>query len=404
MKSFTIAWKDLHIRLKDRKGFLMMILMPLILTAILGTALSGVMGGEEKLPLTIVGVVVQDQDELATTFVDDVLKSKDMQEFIKVRTVPSEKKAKDWLKKEKIDAGVVIPVKWSGHLKDGQLKDLTLLTDPGKSLQASIVESITTSFTDKVVTMAVSSKVVMEQLASSTPVLTGKLDMRKAAAEIAGQLQEQMKAATNSVSETPIGKRSVSSSQYYAAAMAAMFLLYNITTGAKSLLNERATETLARLLSTPTGRMQIVFGKFLGTFYFAVIQFTIFTLTTHFAFQVDWGKNLMQVAVIGLVYSFTVAGLSMLIAALIREEKTADVIGGIGIQIFAILGGSMLPLSVFPDLMQKAANITPNKWVLTSFINIMSGTTWNTLLLPVTVLLTIGIISLSIGTVKFKLR
>ncbi|MDV2687614.1 hypothetical protein RYX56_25020, partial [Alkalihalophilus lindianensis] len=78
---------------------------------------------------------------------------------------------------EKMDAAIVIPVKWNEHLKDGRLKELTLLTDPGKSLQASIVESITTSFIDKVVTLAVSSKVVMEQLAASTPAMTGKLDM-----------------------------------------------------------------------------------------------------------------------------------------------------------------------------------------------------------------------------------
>lgn len=404
MKCFTIAWKDLNLRLKDRKGFLMMILMPLILTAILGAALSGVMGGDEKLPITTVGVVLQDKDELAKTFVEEVLKSKDMNEFIKVRSVSSEEKAKQLLKEEKMDAAIVIPVKWNEHLKDGRLKELTLLTDPGKSLQASIVESITTSFIDKVVTLAVSSKVVMEQLAASTPAMTGKLDMGQAATEIAGKLQVQKKTWESTVSETPIGKRPVSSSQYYAAAMAAMFLLYNITIGAKSLLNERETETLARLMSTPTSRMQIVFGKFLGTFYFAVVQFTVFTITTHFAFHIDWGKNIVQTATVGLVYSFAVAGLSMLIAVLIKQEKTADLISGIGIQISAVLGGSMLPLSVFPNIMQKMANITPNKWVLTSFIDIMSGTTWNALVLPITVLLMIGVISLSIGSAKFKLQ
>ncbi len=404
MKCFTIAWKDLNLRLKDRKGFLMMILMPLILTAILGAALSGVMGGDEKLPITTVGVVLQDRDELAKTFVEEVLKSKDVNEFIKVRSVSSEEKARQLLKEEKMDAAIVIPAKWNEHLKDGRLKELTLLTDPGKSLQASIVESITTSFIDKVVTLAVSSKVVMEQLAASTPAMTGKLDMGQAATEIAGKLQVQKKTWESTVSETPIGKRSVSSSQYYAAAMAAMFLLYNITIGAKSLLNERETETLARLMSTPTSRMQIVFGKFLGTFYFAVVQFTVFTITTHFAFHIDWGKNIVQTATVGLVYSFAVAGLSMLIAVLIKQEKTADLISGIGIQISAVLGGSMLPLSVFPNIMQKMANITPNKWVLTSFIDIMSGTTWNALVLPITVLLMIGVISLSIGSAKFKLQ
>lgn len=41
--------------------------------------------------------------------------------------------------------------------------------------------------------------------------------------------------------------------------------------------------------------------------------------------------------------------------------------GGIGIQILAILGGSMLPIYVFPDTLQTIANVAPNKWALTSF-------------------------------------
>nr|MBR9646626.1 ABC transporter permease [Streptococcus sp. 11-4097] len=79
-------------------------------------------------------------------------------------------------------------------------------------------------------------------------------------------------------------------------------------------------------------------------------------------------------------YAICVSGLSMLIAAFIREEKMADVMGGIGIQILAILGGSMLPIYVFPDTLQTIANVAPNKWALTSFLNIMSGTSWDVLL------------------------
>lgn len=72
-------------------------------------------------------------------------------------------------------------------------------------------------------------------------------------------------------------------------------------------------------------------------------------------------------------YAICVSGLSMLIAAFIREEKTADVMGGIGIQILAILGGSMLPIYVFPDTLQTIANVAPNKWALTSLFKYYVG-------------------------------
>ncbi len=76
--------------------------------------------------------------------------------------------------------------------------------------------------------------------------------------------------------------------QYYAAAMLVMFLLYNITVGAKSVVTEQRTETLARLFSTPTSSFSILFGKFLGTLLFACIQFGIFIVATHFMFHVEW--------------------------------------------------------------------------------------------------------------------
>lgn len=44
-KSIWIAWKDVKIRITDRKGFMMLILMPLILTCILGAALGSVVDG-----------------------------------------------------------------------------------------------------------------------------------------------------------------------------------------------------------------------------------------------------------------------------------------------------------------------------------------------------------------------
>ncbi len=54
MKSVIIAWKDLKIRLMDRRGFLMVLIMPLLLTATLGSACSNIFdnGGVTK---TVIG-------------------------------------------------------------------------------------------------------------------------------------------------------------------------------------------------------------------------------------------------------------------------------------------------------------------------------------------------------------
>ncbi|MBJ7997239.1 ABC transporter permease [Bacillus mycoides] len=398
MRSFIIAWKDLKIRLIDRRGFMMMLIMPLVLTAILGSALSNVFesGG---IPKTVIGYYQEGMDEFADVFQKDVLQSKEIKDDVKVKVVNSREELEDMLKEKKIDVGIVIPNKWSEQVQDGKLKEPKVLIDPSKDIQAKIAESMIRSFSERVQTVAVSTKSVVTELAKSQ-----QSDVAQVAKEVSGSLQTIATASVDNIQRGTIGKKTVAAMQYYAAAMLVMFLLYNITVGAKSVVTEQRTETLARLFSTPTSSFSILFGKFLGTLLFACIQFGIFIVATHFMFHVEWGEDVSQIVVLGISYAICVSGLSMLIAAFIREEKTADLMGGIGIQILAILGGSMLPIYVFPDTLQTVANIAPNKWALTSFLNIMSGTSWDGLFPVILSLCSAGIISVMIGTLRLRTR
>ncbi len=398
MKSFIIAWKDLKIRLIDRRGFMMMLIMPLLLTAILGSALSNIFdnGG---LPKTVIGYYQVGNDEFADVFQKDVLQSKELKDDVKVKIVNSQEELEDMLKEKKIDVGIVIPNKWSEQVQDGKLKEPKVFIDPSKDIQAKISESMVRSFSERVQTVAVSTKSVVTELANSQ-----HSNVEQVAKEVSGDLQTVATSGADNIEKGTIGKKTVAAMQYYAAAMLVMFLLYNITVGAKSVVTEQRTETLARLFSTPTSSFSILFGKFLGTLLFACIQFGIFIVATHFMFHVEWGGDLSQIVAVGMSYAICVSGLSMLIAAFIREEKTADVMGGIGIQILAILGGSMLPIYVFPDTLQTIANVAPNKWALTSFLNIMSGTSWDVLLPVIFSLCGAGIVSVMIGTLRLRTR
>jgi ABC-2 type transport system permease protein len=138
-------------------------------------------------------------------------------------------------------------------------------------------------------------------------------------------------------------------------------------------------------------------GKFLGTLLFSSIQLLIFYSVTTAIFNVDWGENKWQIISLGFSYALAVSGLSMLLSAYLRDERTADSISGVWIQILAIMGGSMLPIYVFPDVIQNIANIAPNKWALTGFLKIMQGTDWQQLASSITVLAAIGISGLLLG-------
>lgn len=399
MKSFIIAWKDFKIRFTDRKGFFLMIFFPIILTAILGSALSGVMG-EGNLPKTTVGVVENGDDPLGNILVEDVLKGKELNDLVTVKKASSESQLTAMLRNEKVDAGILIPRDWSGSLQEGQLRRVKILTDPGKELKGKIIETVLQTFINRVTTTASSTKTVLTNSAQTL----APNEMKELAGELTVSLENLSKERHSYVQDSSIGKKQVSGMQYYAAAMAAMFLLFNVANGAKSFINERDTETLARLMSTPTSKFSILAGKFLGNLYFVLAQFTIFLAVTHFLFDVNWGENILQTMLIGFAYSIAVSGLAIFFASIIKNLKTADLIGGLGVQVFSILGGSMIPITIFPKGLQTLANIAPNKWALMSFIDIMAGTQWNVLLTPIVVLMLIGLVSITIGTWRLQVK
>lgn len=401
---FTIAWKDMKIRLKDRKSFITLLLMPIVLTMILGSALSGVFGEDGTLPETSAGIVVSSTDEVTDQFIQDVLQGKELRDSITVSEFKTEEDLRVALENQKVDVGLILPVNWGEGLMKGEEKTVKILKDPAKEIQATILSSITESFVDRITTVSAAAGTVADKLLTVVPVSNQNLNSADMITNLVDDLTKIAGSKVSAVISERDGKEPISGMQYYAAAMGAMFILFNTTIGAKTIIQERKTDTLARLMCTPIRHSSIMIGKFLGTFSFSLLQFIVFVITTHYLFGVAWGNNILQLLVVGIAYSVAVAGLSMIIAGLITEEKTADTMGGIGVQILALLGGSMIPLASFPNIMQQMANIAPNKWALHSFLEIMNGTKWSSLVMPVTILMAIGLSTLFIGSMKLKYR
>ncbi|MGB8955525.1 MAG: ABC transporter permease [Tumebacillaceae bacterium] len=414
MKIWAIAWKDMRIRMRDRKGIIMLILMPLILTLILGSALSGVFNEEaNSLPEMKIAVTNGDSGDIGKQFVEQVLQGEGLQDRITLVTFDGMQAVSDEVANGRADAGVVIPAGFSGAIRQGQATAIRVFEDPGKALKAQIVRSMAAAFTERISVVSAASKTVITDLAKSmavpvngTPGATAdpQAEISKMAAQVVAEVQGTATAPQVGVKQEPVGEKAVSAQQYYAVAMAVMFLLFNGSIGAKSILEERANETLSRMIATPTSRAEILLGKFVGTTLFTMLQFIVLLAATRFTFGIDWGSDTVQILVLGAMYTIAVSGLAMVVASVLKSAQSADVVTAVGVQILSVLGGSMLPLSAFPDALHKVAMFTPNAWALSSFIDIISGTTWTALLQPLGVLFAIGTVSLALGTWRLSAR
>lgn len=154
-----------------------------------------------------------------------------------------------------------------------------------------------------------------------------------------------------------------------------LFVFLTSLTGSGTLIRARRAGVIARMLSGPTTAGQVVGGEVLGRWAIGLFQGGYIMLATSLLFGVGWGSLPLSLLVV-VLFSLVAAGAAILLGALMGNEGAASGLGvGLGL-VLAALGGSMLPLELFPDTLRRVANVTPHAWAYDAFAEIQrrSGT------------------------------
>jgi ABC-2 type transport system permease protein len=204
-----------------------------------------------------------------------------------------------------------------------------------------------------------------------------------------------------------VGKAAVERSQatsttFYAASMAIMFLFFATVFGPIGLLAERRTGTLARLLAAPIASGSIVLGAALTAFVLGLVSMTVLVAATSILLGATWGPPAL-VAPLVLAAVVAASGVSMLICTLARTDEQA---GGWNAMVsisLAVLGGAMIPLSNAPELLRQLSMITPHAWFLEAIDRMSAASVGLDDVLPaIAVLLGFGLVAGAIGLVRAR--
>jgi ABC-2 type transport system permease protein len=91
------------------------------------------------------------------------------------------------------------------------------------------------------------------------------------------------------------------------------------------------------------------------------VQAAYIIVATLLLFRVDWGRPTATAAVV-LLFCLVAGGAGLLLGAVAKNDSQASGIG-IGVALsFAAVGGSMVPLEIFPETMRMVARVTPHAW------------------------------------------
>jgi len=381
MKAWTIAWKDTLIRLRDRNAFVLVLLAPLVITAIMGVAL-GDSNGTERISLKDITLIVvnDDRGELGQQFIS-LLGSHPSANLFKPTTLPDLAAARKILSDGAAQAVLYIPADFSRSLQtDGASGGA-----PERSSHVQIelytreagseVSQLTGSVVDQ---LLVNLKKNLITSGASLNQLPGKLNETESAA--AGALVAGWEADTASIRnpsmEVKLNSRPSDNTAeppasnpfaFFAPSLAIFFLMFTMFEAPRSILAEQEDGTLGRLMRTPTRPSQILLGKLGGSYLTGILQFIVLVIATRLIFGLTWGESLPGLLLMVVSVVMAAASLGAVIAAFSKDVIQAGVIGGGITLLSAGLGGNFATVDGLPSWLQVISRLTINRWALEGF-------------------------------------
>lgn len=220
---------------------------------------------------------------------------------------------------------------------------------------------------------------------------------------VSSQVQDTLKDPQVKVAVQPYEEagntRRPSLLDYLVPGYSLMFVYFLIPSLALTVIEERQTGTLRRLLAAPLGRSQILLGKLLPYFLIGAGQFIFVLTASRLLFGVDLGRSIAALGIMITASALAMGGLGILIAAFARSEGQADGLSTIIILAMAVVSGAMFPNIAIPGLQV----ITPHYWSMQGFLNAtLYGQGVSGVLGPAGILLSMAAVFFTAGAVRFR--
>ena len=354
--AFTIAAKDLRQRVRDRSAFVIAFVVPFGLAAIFSLTLANV-SGESKFTATY-AVVDLDHGQVAQAFTDILSKL----DFVKLQQPSTIAQASKLADEGKVDSAFVIPSGFSAKAEAGQGGELRVITNPNSSIGSLVARSLARSFASDIDAIQVSVATVLGQHGGPPdPVLTQQLVMRA-----------RETPPTAALNPNTAESRLFSATTFYAAGMAVFFVFFTVEFGVRSLLAERESGTLARLLVAPMRPAWIIAGKSIASFVVGLVSMIALVLASALLLGADWGS---PVGVGLLVVSGVLAamGLTALVSSMAKTPGQAGSYASVAAVAGGMLGGTFFPVSQGPSFLANLSLITPQAWMMRGFQELAGG-------------------------------
>ncbi|HSJ50666.1 MAG TPA: ABC transporter permease [Actinomycetota bacterium] len=345
MKAFTIGWLNLRRLFRDRVGLFFIVGFPFLIILAIGAVF-----GSGFTP--VVGVV-SGGGELG----GDLVRRLEGTDGIEIRTFEDRDALTTAVERGEAEAGLIVPEDYDDRVRSGATADLPFVSRPAGA-GAQVALTVEAALAEQSAALRAARLVETEGLASFDQALRRARELAPEAPRVR-------------VRESVAGGEGPPGDFDFGAAQQLVLFVFVISLSASSMLIEsRRLGVSRRMLASPTTAGSILAGEALGRFAIALFQGLLIFGVTMVLFGVDWGDPMAGLTII-VLFAIVGTGAAMLMGASLHNAEQAGALGVFIGLAFAALGGSMVPIDLFPPAVATIAHVTPHAWALDAFDEVL---------------------------------
>jgi ABC-2 type transport system permease protein len=348
-KVVTIAGANLRRTLRERVSLFFIVVFPMLLILVLGLAFGGSFDPR-------VGVAGDASRPLAGALLDRLNEA----DGVAVRAMGSESELVAAVERGELEAGIVVPDGYDDAVRDGRQVDVRYVARPGQ--QAIQVQQVVAAIIEQESNRLRAARFAWSERGGDLDTALARVD---AVAGSTALISVTVRTEGTGAFPEALGRFDVS-----ASSQMLLFLFLTALTSSAALIETRRLGVSRRMLATPTTPATVIAGEATGRLGVAVLQGALIMTGSAIIFGVNWG-NPLAAGLLMVAFALVASGAGLLMGALARTPQQSLAFGLLLSLGFGALGGTMMPLDLFPDTMRTIAHATPHAWGVDGFAELV---------------------------------